>query len=272
MKLGRVLNVPCSRLCALFISALCLAGLNAALPAPVRAQAPSELKQRGYVNDFGGFLSADDSTRISDVCRKTEEQTGFHLLVVTVQETGALTPGQFGEALRNSWFLLPDDRERAMLIVITGEGKIGVGIGKRVESVLTREQFEAALHDSLAIVGADYGPKLLYLVQHLSVELESAGKRVGETKDFPILIGIVIFGMAIWMVALFGSARQGAGPARLVLMILPAAFLYFLNNWFGPIEGQSDGVRLYRMVSLGLVFCSWIVGIVLAAGAARRAS
>jgi len=257
-----------SALCGLCLAALYLI----ATASPVVAQAPAELKQQGYVNDFGGFLTEDERSQISAICQKVDTETGYHLLVVTTERTGTLTPGQFGEELRGAWFDSPIERERAMLVVVNGEGKIGVGIGKTVERSLTREQFESDLRGSLAVGGTAYGPKLLYLVQHLSGELASGARRGGQTSDLMIFMGMIMFGMGIWLSLLIGSERRRSGLiTRVILLILPLAFLWLLNRWFGPIEGQSDGVRLHRIATLGLVFFSWIVGIAIAFRVSRDA-
>lgn len=146
-----------------------------AAPGVGRAEDPSELKQQGYVNDFAGFIGDNESSRIGEVCRTLDEHTGDRVLVVTVNSTGKLTPGQFGEQLRNSWISVTDVRERTLVIVVNGQGRVGFGIGDALEGILTHEKLGAALQGSLAVGGNDYGQKLLYLVQRIAEDIEGAG-------------------------------------------------------------------------------------------------
>ncbi len=149
---------------------------------PIQSQAEdrAQLQQRGYVNDFGNFISESDSSRIGDICRTLDEHTGDRILVVTVESTGNLLPGQFGERLRGSWIGVTEVRERTLVIVVNGQGRIGFGIGSALESILTHETLDAALHGSLAVGGNDYGPKLIYLVQHIADDIEAAAGQAGK--------------------------------------------------------------------------------------------
>ena len=150
-------------------------------PAAGRAEDPSQLKQQGYVNDFAGFIGENESGRIGDVCRKLDEETSDRILVVTVSSTGALTPGQLGERLRNSWIGVSDVRERTLLIVVNGEGRIGFGIGSSLESILTHEKLDAALAGSRTVGGNDYGQKLLFLVQRIAEDIKTASNQSGAS-------------------------------------------------------------------------------------------
>ncbi len=141
-------------------------------PRPAHAQKPPDLTQQGYVNDYGEFIGDNEKSQIGDVCRTLDERTGDRVLVVTVKSTGNLSPGQFGEQLRNSWISVADFRERTLVMVVNGEGRVGFGIGGALEGILTHEKLGAALHSSLAVGGNDYGQKLLYLVQRIAEDVE----------------------------------------------------------------------------------------------------
>ena len=193
--------------------ALCATLLGAlALSSAARAQSPGELKQRGYVNDFGNFLNAEESSQIGAICQALEARSGDHLLVVTVATSGNLTPGQFGEQLRTTWFASADDRERAMIIVLNGLGKVGVGIGSTLEERLTQDQFTAALQESLAVPGDQYGPKLILLVQRVAELLGSAADRAKAVRSGGVTLG----GLIILLLASVAIVLSSANPIRKV--------------------------------------------------------
>jgi len=145
------------------------------VPGAGRAEDPAELKQQGYVNDFAGVISGADSSRMRDICRTLEEHTGDRMLVVTVTSTGSIPPGEFAEQLRKSWIGEADIRERTLVIVVSGQGKMGFGTGSTLDKILTDAKFNAAVNGARAVAGSYNGPKLVYLVQQFANDLDQAG-------------------------------------------------------------------------------------------------
>jgi uncharacterized membrane protein YgcG len=139
---------------------------------PGRAEKPSELKQQGYVNDFGEYFDDASTDEIGDICRKFDEKTGDRLLIVTVHSTEGMGPGEFGEALRMQWIGVDELRERTMVVVVTGEGRVGFGYGSAIEAALTTAKMDSIVHAAIGVGGSNYGKKLAFLSQQLADAIE----------------------------------------------------------------------------------------------------
>jgi uncharacterized membrane protein YgcG len=173
MKMREQPEVLCLRRRRRWLGVWILAALGVAAGAkPGRAEKPSELTQQGYVNDFGNFIDEDSRAKIGGICRNFDGKTGDRLLIVTVDSTENLTPGQFAEELRKQWIGVEEIRECTMIVVVNGKGRVGFGYGSSIEAALPHEKLESIFQASIPVGGNDYGLKLAFMSQRLAEAIE----------------------------------------------------------------------------------------------------
>ncbi|HKM89864.1 MAG TPA: TPM domain-containing protein [Candidatus Acidoferrales bacterium] len=248
-----------------------------AAPKPGRVEDPAQLKQRGYVNDFAGLISESDSSRIGDICRTLDEHTGDRLLVVTVHTTGNLPPSQFAEQLRKSWIGVSEIRERTIVIVGSGQGKMGFSIGSTLETILTDEKFDAAVRGALAAGGSYFGEKLVYLVQRIAEDLDAAGsysgapsrtapagpaanatapatKGSGQTHHPPewVMRYLIPLLMILLFFVLSVSGRRIQRRVVIIFGFLCSAGMLYLLNWMVAQLGHEIQLRVWIFLAVGV--------------------
>jgi uncharacterized membrane protein YgcG len=185
--------------------ALLLAALSIlSTPSAGRGENPADLKQQGYVNDFGNYIDAESSDKISDICKELERETGTRLLFVTVHSTENLSSGKFGEELLGRWIAVPELREHSMAVVISAHGNLGFSYGSAIEAVVPYEKVDSIFRASLGVGGANYGQKFVYLAQQLAEAMEGKASLWARIQDklssvwvLFLLAGAVLF-LVVW--------------------------------------------------------------------------
>jgi len=152
---------------------------------PGRAEKPSELTEQGYVNDFGNFIDDQSGAEIGDICRNLDEKTGDRLLIVTVKSTEGLTPGQFAGQLRSLWVGVAEVRERTLVFVVNGQGRIGGDIGDSFDVVLPHSKLDSILKSSFALGGNNYGRKLSDFARQVAEAIEAGVATPGSATATP---------------------------------------------------------------------------------------
>ncbi|HUK51805.1 MAG TPA: TPM domain-containing protein [Candidatus Binatia bacterium] len=260
-----------------FASALILV-LAVALPAG--AQKPEDLKPQGNVNDFANLIDAQDSSLINQTSNDLANQTGDHLLVVTVSGTGNLSPAQFAEALRISWNTDPRQRERTVVILVTSAGRLALGIGSDLDNILTGPRLNEMASRSTAAGGSSYGHRLSFLTKQVADAIRQGSGSAGATspssnppatppspatspsrrsKSDPVLISLFL-GMAVWLVILTRSAVARQWNIALLLQLFPVLLIYFLLNMY-PADPSGDWMKpIEHSFYPGLVIAMWLFG------------
>jgi uncharacterized protein len=146
-----------------------------------RAERVKDLRPQGYVNDFGGVLSAPAKQKLADLCAEVDRKTGAQIAVVTVSSLGGEPVEQFSIDLATQWgvgprqqargvliLLAPNDRKYRMevgygLEAILPDGKVG-GFGREIVPLLQRNDFGGAVtlltERIAAAIAADRGVTL----------------------------------------------------------------------------------------------------------------
>ncbi len=261
---------------------------------PGRAEKPSELTQQGYVNDFGDFISDESRQRIGDICRKLDEKTGDRLLIVTVKSTEGLTPGHFAGQLRNSWVGVAEIRERTLVFVVNGQGRIGGDIGDSLDGVLPHSKLDSILKSSFALGGNDYGLKLAEFARQVAETLEaggaspagatgtptasrSGGSSTGQTSapgsgDFWLtpsarrgVIGVMILLILIGVYDL-AHGKGFRRPLPILVFCIFVLCINSLNRFFGKVGklgGDSqERLAIGMVVAVGVSFLLVVYGFV----------
>jgi len=205
---------PYSNLMRVILCACAIALVGIVTILPLHAEDPSQLEQAGFVNDFGNFIDADSSDKISAICKELEAKTGDRLLFVTVKDTNGRSSGNFAEALLNRWIESPEQRDRSMAVVMNAQGNLGFSYGSTLEATLSYQQVEAIFRSSLDVGGRNLGEKYLYLAKHLAEALRG-GPSVWERAKggfFSIwVLFTMIGGVVTLMILILVKALRGKG-------------------------------------------------------------
>jgi len=245
--------------------------LVAAAPVAAQAAQDEELKQQGYVNDFGDFIGEDATQRLEVLCRDLEEKTGDRLLIVTVGTAQTLTPGQFAEQLRNSWIADPDAREQTVILVVNSQGRPGLGIGSRLEDILTHEKLDAIMSSAFGTAGEDYDPKITAAAEKISAALQQGGTsgtapgnrtKPATPRDLNPILVLSAIAMFFWLFVVGRAAGGGMWRAALLLQLVPCVALYLLNAWTGLAGGlNADTKFLMRFLVGGWIMGAFVAGL-----------
>lgn len=267
---------------ALFLA--CILTLLAAAAFPALAEQIKDLKQQGYVNDFGYMIGWSASSRIEATCRELMTRTGDQLLVVTVHSTEGLTPGTFADQLRMSWMEKSDARERTVILLASREGRIGVGFGSDFDSIFTRAKLDAITGAVIAEGEQDPGAKLSAYADQIAKALEEAGIRApvagpssqpsaspapqapappgtpspAPSSGLDLIVSLTVLVMVAWVMFVVRAAATGSWRTALLLQSVPAVALYLLTLRTSPAGRLSPHAIFIR--SAGLVVGMWLIG------------
>jgi len=142
-------------------AALALALLWPAI-SPGHAQAPNQLKPRGYVNDFANVLSPSAKEQLTALCAEVDEKAHAQIAVVTVKSLDGRPIEDFSIDLATQWGIGPRKSDRGILILlavddrqykfevgyglepILPDGKVG-GFGREAVPYLRDRNYDAAV-------------------------------------------------------------------------------------------------------------------------------
>jgi uncharacterized protein len=161
-KLGCSPGTPCRRLVLVASYLLLLSFAAQLLPQIARAQAPDQLKVKGYVSDFASVLSPAGRDQINALCAEVDQQTQAQIAVVTIKTLDGKPIEEFSIDLATRLGVGPKQSSRGVLILaavndhqyrievgyglegILPDGKVG-GIGREAVPYLRRNDYDAAL-------------------------------------------------------------------------------------------------------------------------------
>jgi len=190
----------------------------------------------GYVNDFVGLISPEDTARIEAVIRAVQSATGAEIAVVTVpsyEPYGSIA--QFGVALAESWGVgASDDDSGVILILAMQEREVRIEVGYGLEGILPDGRVGAILDEMVlpAFREGNWGAGMLggvqglagYIAEEYDVDLSEAGARTpqsgregsaGSPFDsiaellWVLMVISVVGGRFLWPLLFLGAGRRG---------------------------------------------------------------
>jgi uncharacterized protein len=126
-----------------------------------QAQAPTQYKPQGYVNDFASVLSPATREQLTALCSEVEQKTHAQIAVVTVPSTNGQPIQDYTFDLATKWGIGPKQSNRGVLILfaindhkywvqvgyglepILPDGKVG-GFGREAVPILRQGNYDAA--------------------------------------------------------------------------------------------------------------------------------
>jgi uncharacterized protein len=139
-----------------------LLALVALLAASItQAQAPTQYKPQGYVNDFANILSPAARQQLTALCTEVDQKAHAQIAVVTVPSTNGQPIQDYSFDLATKWGIGPKQSNRGVLILfaindhkywiqvgyglepILPDGKVG-GFGREAVPILRQGNYDAA--------------------------------------------------------------------------------------------------------------------------------
>jgi uncharacterized protein len=139
-----------------------LLALVALLAASIsQAQAPTQYKPQGYVNDFANILSPAAHQQLTALCTEVDQKAHAQIAVVTVPSTNGQPIQNYSFDLATKWGIGPKQSSRGVLILfaindhkywtqvgyglepILPDGKVG-GFGREAVPILRQGNYDAA--------------------------------------------------------------------------------------------------------------------------------
>jgi uncharacterized protein len=238
---------------ALFLLALCFAGLSAAAQAtdiPVKPtgnniDVPS--KPTGYVNDYAHVLSPATRQQLEALCTEVNDKAKAQVFVVIVPSLGDRTVEDYSFDVATKWGVGPKQTSSGVLIFlavndrkywvqvgyglepILPDGKVG-GFGREAVPYLREKNYDSAVtlitRRIADVIAQDRGITLS--AQPLPVAQRTGSNQGQEMNGLVglLLLGVFIFILYKMMKNSGGSGRGGGGGS---------------GWWIGPLIGSSMG-------------------------------
>ncbi len=91
-----------------------------------------------WVSDMAGVIDDDDELRINDLVDKLEKDTSAEIAVVTINNSGDMTPKDFATDLFNLWGIGKKGKDNGVLVLLVMDARrIEVETGYGIEGILT---------------------------------------------------------------------------------------------------------------------------------------
>jgi uncharacterized protein len=212
------------------------------------AQAPEQLKAKGYVSDFAGVLSVPARDQLTALCTEVDQKTQAQIAVVTLKSLGGRTVEDYSIDLATRLGVGPKATNRGVLILlavddhiarievgyglepILPDGKVG-GFGREAVPYLREKNYDAALllmtRRVADVIAADRG-----------ITLTGSSPGAPEAEDTtshlaPVQIFVLVL-LALFVSWLIRAMRGRPGPRR------PGGW------WIGPVMGGGFGGGGFR--------------------------
>jgi uncharacterized protein len=225
---------------------ICLFFLGICLPC--FAQDTTYPSPKGYVNDYTGILSAQNTQDIEALCRQVESKTTAQIALVVVGTTKPLEIEQYAVELFQKWGIGQKDKDNGLLLLVAiNDRKVRIETGYGLEGVIPdaiasniiygviipefkQGQYEkgliAAVLSIADIVAKEYDVSL-DLDERLSSTRQSEERQMSP---FAALVYVVLF------ILIFGM-RSGL----LFFLILGPTGRRRGGYWYGSGTGGSRG-------------------------------
>ncbi len=138
----------------------------------------------GWVSDQAELLSAQEEKTLNLLIDQIEKETTAEIAVVTINDSGRLSPREFATELLNRWGVGKKGKDNGVLIVVVkGARRIEVEVGYGLEPVLTDAQVGEILDRDVVprFREGDFGGGLVNCVQ-------SIGQRIGASLPSPAAV------------------------------------------------------------------------------------
>lgn len=176
-----------------------------------------------YTADYASVLSEQTETFVVEHSAALEEVTGAQIVVVTVQDLGGRDVMDYGLDLLRSWGVGSEKNNGVVILVSTGDRKIGVSVGYGLEGALNDSKVGRLLDNcavpSLKDNDYDTGIFQLYnavlseVYQEYGLEVPENVKSLSDYEDenhSPMEIMFV--GIPIALVILISILNRRKGP------------------------------------------------------------
>lgn len=190
----------------------------------------------GYVNDYVGLISAEETSRIEAVIQAVQSATGAEIAVVTVpsyEPYGSIE--QFGVALAESWGVgASDDDSGAIIILAMQEREVRIEIGYGLEGILPDGRVGAILDEMVlpSFREGNWGAGMLggvqglagYIAEEYEVDLSEQGARTPQGGQegsaaspldslgellWVLMVFSIVGGRFLWPLLFLGAGRRG---------------------------------------------------------------
>lgn len=198
---------------------------------PFSAAALEQPAKLFYADDFADVLSPETEQYIVSHSAALEEQTGAQIVVVTVSSLGGQDVMDYGLELLRQWKVGSSEKDNGVLILVsTGDRKIGVNVGYGLEGALPDSKVGRLL-DACAVPSLqedDYDTGLFQLYQAVLTEVYreyglDVPEQVHSVEDYEqgeevTLHDIIVTVIAGGVIALYlflhwrRFSRRGRGP------------------------------------------------------------
>jgi uncharacterized protein len=175
LRIRRRISIP-----VLLVAVL---GLSAAL----RAQKASQLKPRGYVNDFAGVIDSATKEKLTALCQEIDRKAGAQIAVVTVKTTGGEPIDEFSIDLAQRWGIGPKQNDRGVMILLAvNDHRYRFEVGYGLEGILPDGEVGRFGREAVPLLRAgNYSGALLLMTTRVA-DVIAADRGVALTSRPPI--------------------------------------------------------------------------------------
>jgi uncharacterized protein len=119
------------------LNALLLAFVALISASLTQAQAPTQYKPQGYVNDFANVLSPAARQQLTTLCTEVDQKAHAQIAVVAVPSTNGQPIQDYSFDLATKWGIGPKQSNRGVLILFaTNDHKYWIQVGYGLEPIL----------------------------------------------------------------------------------------------------------------------------------------
>jgi uncharacterized protein len=207
-----------------------------------QAQAPTQYKPQGYVNDFANVLSPATHQQLTALCSEVEQKAHAQIAVVTVPSTNGQPIQDYTFDLATKWGIGPKQSNRGVLILfaindhkywtqvgyglepILPDGKVG-GFGREAVPILRQGNYDAAallMTRRIAdVIAQDAGVTLSGVPPPMQRRGQQQDRSLGGAGTFLLIIFIIIIIYAMMKRGGGSSGRGGWGGGGSAWWIAP---------------------------------------------------
>jgi uncharacterized protein len=207
-----------------------------------QAQAPTQYKPQGYVNDFANVLSPATHHQLTALCTEVDQKAHAQIAVVTVPSTNGQPIQDYTFDLATKWGIGPKQSNRGVLILfaindhkywtqvgyglepILPDGKVG-GFGREAVPILRQGNYDAAallITRRIAdVIAQDAGVTLSGVPPPMQRRGQQQDRSLGGAGTFLLVIFIIIIIYAMMKRGGGSSGRGGWGGGGSAWWIAP---------------------------------------------------
>ena len=207
-----------------------------------QAQAPTQYKPQGYVNDFASVLSPAARQQLTALCTEVDQKAQAQIAVVTVPSTNGQPIQDYTFDLATKWGIGPKQSNRGVLILfaindhkywtqvgyglepILPDGKVG-GFGREAVPILRQGNYDAAAllitRRVADVIAQDAGVTLSGVPPPMKRRGQQQDRSLGGAGTFLLIIFIIIIIYAMMKRGGGSSGRGGWGGGGSAWWIAP---------------------------------------------------